>query len=132
VLDNLLLPARHHTVLPEAELRDRASALARQFGLPGLPLLQPGECTQGDLERAACVRAFLGRPALVVLEHPMAFEDSDLLVPLLNAIQHVRRRGGSVLWFTEHGSHALEASLSADRQRELVDTHLIDLKPSRR
>jgi len=127
MMDNLLIPARHHTILPEQELRDRACALAQQFGLPGLPTLLPG-----DLERAACVRAFLGRPALVILEHPMAFEDSDLLVPLMNAVQHVRRRGGSVIWFTEHASHAVEASLSADHHRELVDTHLIDRKRSRR
>jgi phospholipid/cholesterol/gamma-HCH transport system ATP-binding protein len=132
VMENLLLPARHHTILPEEDLRDQASRLARQFGLPGVPLLQPGDCTPDDLERAACVRAFLGRPTLVVLEHPMAFEDSDLLVPLMNAIQQVRRRGGSVLWFTEHASHAAEASLSADRRRELVDTHLIDLALNRR
>jgi phospholipid/cholesterol/gamma-HCH transport system ATP-binding protein len=132
VMDNLLLPLRHHTILPERELREHASALARQFGLPGLPMLLPDDCVPGDLERAACVKAFLGRPALVVLEHPIAFEDSDLLVPLMNAIQQVRRRGGSVIWFTEHASHALEASLSADHQCELVDTHLIDLKPNRR
>jgi len=132
VLDNLLLPARHHTVLPEEELRERAGLLARAFGLPGLPLLQPGECTPADLERAACVRAFLGRPALVVLEHPMAFADSELLVPLLNAVQQVRRRGGAVLWFTEHAAHAAEVALSADRRRELVDAHLIDLEPSGR
>jgi phospholipid/cholesterol/gamma-HCH transport system ATP-binding protein len=132
VMDNVLLPARHHTILPEQDLRSRASALARQFGLPGLPMLLPGDCVPGDLERAACVRAFLGRPALVVLEHPMAFEDSDLLMPLMNAIQQVRRRGGSVIWFTEHASHATEASLSADHQRELIDTHLIDMKPNRR
>ncbi|MCC7080311.1 MAG: hypothetical protein IT530_06550 [Burkholderiales bacterium] len=86
VMDNLLLPARHHTVVPERELRERACLLAQQFGLPGLPLLLPGECAPEDLERAACVRAFLGRPALVVLEHPMAFEDSGLLAPLMNAI----------------------------------------------
>jgi phospholipid/cholesterol/gamma-HCH transport system ATP-binding protein len=127
VLDNVLTPARHHTILPEHALRERASALAQQFGLPGLPLLLPDGCASDDLERAACVRAFLGRPALVILEHPMAYEDSGLLTPLMNAIQQVRRRGGAVIWFTEHASHVREASLSADRQRELVDTHLIDV-----
>jgi phospholipid/cholesterol/gamma-HCH transport system ATP-binding protein len=132
VLDNVLLPTRHHTILPEAALRERASALAQQFGLPGLPLLLPSDCAPGDLERAACVRAFLGRPELLVLEHPMAFEDCDLLLPLMNAIQQMRRRGGSVLWFTEHASHAAEASLTADHQLELVDSHLIDLQPKRR
>ena len=128
VLDNVLTPARHHTILPEEALRSRASELAQQLGLPGLPMLLPDECAPEDLERAACVRAFLGRPALVVLEHPMAYEDSGLLEPLMNAIQQVRRRGGAVIWFTEHASHVREAGLAADRQRELVDAHLIDVK----
>ena len=55
-----------------------------------------------------------------------------LLAPLMNEIQQVRRRGGAVIWFTEHAAHAREASLSADRHRELDDTHLIDLKPKLR
>jgi len=129
VLDNLLLPARHHTVLPERVLREGAGTLARQFGLPGLPLDLPSECASDDLERAACVRAFLGRPTFVVLEHPMAFEDCEMLLPLMHAIQQLRRRGGAVLWFTEHRSHAREASLTADHHLELVDTHLIDFEP---
>jgi phospholipid/cholesterol/gamma-HCH transport system ATP-binding protein len=130
-MDNVLTPALHHTILPEHELRERACVLAQQFGLPGLPMLAPEDCAPSDLERAACVRAFLRRPALVVLEHPMALEDSDLLLPLMSAIQQLRRRGGAVVWFTEHASHAREASLCADRHRELVDTHLIDLGAGR-
>ena len=127
VMDNLLLQARHHTALPETVLRERAGVLARHFGLPGLPLLLPSDCAPDDLERAACVRAFLGRPTLVVLEHPMAFDDSDLLLPLIDAIQQLRRRGGAAIWFTEHPLHAAEAGLTADRRFELVDTHLIEL-----
>ena len=127
VMDNLLLPARHHTILPESILRERAGVLASQFGLPGLPLLLPSDCAPQDLERAACVRAFLGRPSLVVLEHPMAFEDTDLLLPLIDAIQQLRRRGGAAIWFTEHPLHATEAGLTADRSFELVDTHLIEM-----
>lgn len=131
VLDNLLLPARHHTVLPERVLREAAGTLARQFGLPGLPLQLPSDCAADDLERAACIRAFLGRPRLVVLEHPTAFEECEMLLPLMNAIQQLRRRGGAVIWFTEHASHATEAGLTADRHRELVDTHWIDFEPER-
>jgi phospholipid/cholesterol/gamma-HCH transport system ATP-binding protein len=129
VMDNLLMPALHNTILTERRLRDSASALARSFGLPGLPMQQPGDCAAADLERAACVRAFLGRPVLVILEHPMEFDDSALLVPLMNAIQQVRRRGGSVLWFTEHMAHVRDASLAADRYCELVDTRLVDVVP---
>jgi hypothetical protein len=59
----------------------------------------------------------------------MEYDDSALLVPLMNAIQQVRRRGGSVLWFTEHIAHVMDASLAADRYCQLVDTRLVDFKP---
>jgi phospholipid/cholesterol/gamma-HCH transport system ATP-binding protein len=131
VMDSLLMPVLHHTILPVQRLRNSASGLARRFGLPGLPMQTPDECAAADLERAACVRAFLGRPALVVLEHPMELEASSLLVPLMNAIQQVRRRRGAVLWFTEHLSQVTDPGLSADRRSQLVDTELIELGAAR-
>jgi phospholipid/cholesterol/gamma-HCH transport system ATP-binding protein len=127
VMENVLLPSMHHTILPEDRLRESASALALRFGLPGLPTALPDECTNADLERAACVQAFLGRPTLVILEHPMEFEDSSLLTPMMNAIQQVRRRGGSVIWFTEHSAHLVDASIPASRRYRLVGAQLVDL-----
>ncbi|MGB5641161.1 MAG: hypothetical protein WBM63_18780, partial [Sedimenticolaceae bacterium] len=100
VMENLLLPIRHHTILPDEMLREMACDLARHFGLPGLPTLLPHQCPESDLQRAACIRAFLGRPQLVILEHPMDFADYGLFVPLMEAIQQMRRRHGAVIWFT--------------------------------
>lgn len=128
VMENVLLPSMHHTILPETQLRESASALALRFGLPGLPTALPDECTTADLERAACVQAFLGRPSLVILEHPMEYEDSSLLASMMNAIQQVRRRGGSVIWFTEHMAHLTDASIPADRRFRLVGAQLLDLE----
>ena len=68
VMDNILLPQHHHTRRSVRRLCDEAGLLAEQFGLPGLPLRRPGDLTAADLQRAACVRAFLGRPTLVLLE----------------------------------------------------------------
>ena len=128
VMENVLLPSMHHTILPETQLRESASALALRFGLPGLPTALPDECTTADLERAACVQAFLGRPSLVILEHPMEYEDSSLLASMMNAIQQVRRRGGSVIWFTEHMAHLTDASIPADRRFRLVGAQLLDVE----
>lgn len=128
VMENLLLPSRHHTVLPEAQLREQASNLARRFGLPGLPMQLPAECASTDLERAACIRAFLGRPALVVLEHPMLYLDSGLLPALMHEIQQVRRRNGAVIWFTEHLSVFSDPSLPAARRHQLVGTQLREVQ----
>lgn len=124
VMDNVLLPMRHHTLLPDATLRTAASDIARRFGLPGLPLQLPGRCAEADLRRAACVRAFLGRPTLVILEHPSGRGDPDLLSPLIDAIQQVRRRRGAVIWLTEHEALLRDHGIPADHRHRIVGAEL--------
>ena len=124
VMENLLLPLRHHTLIPEQQLRTSASDLAQRFGLPGLPLQLPGACATADLQRAACIRAFLGRPQLVVLEHPALSGDRDLIRPLMESIQQVRRRQGAVIWFTEHLSLMSDRGIPADRRYRIDSNQL--------
>jgi len=100
VSTNILLPQLHHTRDDPNELRDRATALCCAFGLPGLPLVRPGELAASDLARAACVRAFLGDPALVLLESPVQGRFTNLMAPLLNALAAARDRGAAAVWFT--------------------------------
>lgn len=128
VTESLLLPLRHHTVLPDEVLLARASDYARRFGLPGLPTGPPGGCPDADLERAACIRAFLGRPELVILEHPMEFADASILVPLVDAIQEVRRRRGAVVWFTRLRAVLEEPGMPADRRYRLAGRDLRELE----
>ena len=100
VATNILLPQLHHTRDDPSNLRERAIALSCAFGLPGLPLVRPGELAAGDLARAACVRAFLGEPMLVLLESPVQGRFTTLLPPLLNALAAARDRGAAAVWFT--------------------------------
>jgi phospholipid/cholesterol/gamma-HCH transport system ATP-binding protein len=128
VLDNLLLPLRHHTVLPDHVLRAMASELALNFGLPGIPTLLPHECTPADLGRAACIRAFLGRPQLVVLEHPLEANDTEPLPSLIAAVQQVRRRHGAVMWFTRNRAVLAARGIAADRRYRLAGSRLLELE----
>lgn len=127
VMENLLLPLRHHTTMPDEVLRETACDLARHFGLPGLPTLLPHQCPESDLERAACIKAFLGRPQLVILEHPMEFADFGLFQPLMEAIQQMRRRHGAVIWFTRSSELFRDQSIPASRRLQIAGRRLIDI-----
>ncbi|MQM35827.1 MAG: hypothetical protein CRU72_15760 [Candidatus Accumulibacter phosphatis] len=127
-MENLLLPLRHQTVLAEEIIRQRASELALSFGLPGIPTLLPHQCSESDLERAACVRAFLGRPKLVVLEQPIEATESRTFAPLINAVQQVRRRRGAIIWFTHQRSLLEEPGISADRRYRIAGSRLLLLE----
>lgn len=96
--ENILAPRRYHDRTSDAELVAAATVLARRFGLPGLPAGDPAEESAADRLRAACVRAFLGEPLLVVVESRAQPWRRELVAPLVAAMQEVRDRGGAVMW----------------------------------
>lgn len=100
VATNVLLPQLHHTRRDARELREEAAKLAGSFGLPGLPMGHPKDLSAKDLARAACIRAFLGEPALLLLESPLQARFADLAGPLLEALTAARQNGAAAIWLT--------------------------------
>ena len=96
--ENILLAQRHHTQRTEADLIDEALEIARMFGLPGLPRGRPGKIRRWDLRKAACIRAFLGQPRLIIIEQPVRGIYADFMAPLLQAVHSARTQGAAVLW----------------------------------
>lgn len=107
VEDGILLPRLHHGEASEAALRAEALALAARFGLDGLPAGRPAELPELDLARAACVRALLGRPRLLLLDRPLrqGLWREALAAPLLAAVAEARAGGAACLWL---GARAAE------------------------
>ncbi|HXZ00730.1 MAG TPA: ABC transporter ATP-binding protein [Stellaceae bacterium] len=124
VAANVLLPQLHHTRNDVGILRDRAASLARAFGLPGLPLERAADLSPADLVRAACVRAFLGDPLLVVLESPASGRLSDLEAPLLDAVAAARGRGAAVLWLSRNERVLRDRSFPASHRWRLDERGL--------
>lgn len=100
--ENITLAQRHHTRRAAGAITDEAAVLARQFGLPGLPLGKTDLLRRQDLQKAACVRAFLGEPTLIVAEDPTRHVYADVMAPLVNALFGARKRGAAVLWATSN------------------------------
>jgi phospholipid/cholesterol/gamma-HCH transport system ATP-binding protein len=96
--ENIMLAQRYHTQRTEEDILAEALQFARMFGLPGLPRGRPGKVRRWDLRKAACIRAFLGQPTLIILEQPVRGVYADFMAPLLNAVRSARTRGAAVLW----------------------------------
>jgi phospholipid/cholesterol/gamma-HCH transport system ATP-binding protein len=112
VAEGVLLPQLHHSRTPEAELRAAAAALARRFGLDGLPEGRPAELPAPDLARAACVRALLGDPALLLLDSTLEqglLTEDELAEPLLDALAQAHRRGAGCVWLSARPVPAWDA-----------------------
>jgi phospholipid/cholesterol/gamma-HCH transport system ATP-binding protein len=103
IATNILLPQLHHTHEEPTHLREAATELAHAFGLPGLPLGHVDDVSPFDLARSACVRAFLGEPALLLLESPAPRIFAELRMPLLNAIAGAQSRGSVIIWLSQGG-----------------------------
>lgn len=99
--ENITLAQRHHTARPEAEIEAEALAVARGFGLADLPRMRPAVLKRGDLRMAEWVRAFIGAPALVLLENPTRDVYGEAVGRLAQAVAAVRERGGAVMVLTE-------------------------------
>lgn len=99
---NIMLAQMHHTHRSATDVIKEAESLSRIFDLPGLPLHLPSTVRGKDLVRAGCVRAFMGKPDLLVLERPTAGVYPELLPPLLNKLRAERDRGAAVLWLTDN------------------------------
>jgi phospholipid/cholesterol/gamma-HCH transport system ATP-binding protein len=101
LVKNILLQQLHHSRKKSAQLRDEAVRLAEHFGLPGLPTGLPDDLMRADNQRAACVRAFLGQPSLILLEEPTSGIYPEILPPLINVISSACDRGAGVIWLTQ-------------------------------
>ncbi len=97
---NITLAQRHHTRRPVEEIEEEATQLCRVFGLPGLPRGRPSNARWQDLQKAACARAFLGAPILILLENPTIGIYADVIAPLIHTVREARQRGAAVLWTT--------------------------------
>lgn len=99
--ENVLLPQRHHTRRPEYDLAGDADALARAFGLSGMPTVRPEGVRPHDLMRWQWVRAFLGSPRLLLLEEPEAGVWEEHRPLLRERARRQAQEGCAVLWVTQ-------------------------------
>lgn len=128
LMDNILIQARTHSLRGERALRREASALAEAFDMPGIPLGMPDQFRRTELQRAACVRAFLGSPALVLLEDPTYGARTGMLRPLMGAIRAARNRGAAVIWFTPSLEIWRDRTIPATRRYRMAGRELVEAR----
>jgi phospholipid/cholesterol/gamma-HCH transport system ATP-binding protein len=89
----------------------------------------PGDLTAADLQRTACVRAFLGRPLLILLEEPTSGIFLEVISALMGAIRDARDRGAAVIWLTQKGLIWKDQTLPVTRRYRLIAGRLMEVTP---
>ena len=131
VLESVLVARFYHFDRPRGEAITDATALARLFGLPGLPVGRRETTPMRALIRAACVRGFLGAPDLIVIQDQALDETAELAVPMAQAIAEAQDRGGTVLWITASLAAQATRFVQADHVYRLGDQGLVPVRRPR-
>ncbi|MQR98269.1 ATP-binding cassette domain-containing protein [Gluconobacter aidae] len=127
---NILWPQLHHTRIPTDRLQAQAVHLALQLGLPGLPVIPPNRLSALDRRRAACVRAMMGEPTLLLLEHPMEGAPASLMNAFLSLVTDLRDRGCAVVWMAPDESGWGDYASDATIRLRLYDDGLFSMRGS--
>jgi ABC-type sugar transport system ATPase subunit len=104
--ENLAFGLRYQSV-PAAEVTKRVSEVAAALEIAGLLDRMPHELSGGERQRVALGRCLVRRPAVLLLDEPLAHLD----VPLRAAVREVivracRQFGTTVLWVTHDPAEA--------------------------
>jgi len=125
LLENVLLRPLHHTKTPRAELLAQAQELAYAVGLPEVPAGRMSTIETSKLRRAEWVRAFLGRPSLLLLHRAFGGIEPTHYPALAKVAADAKARGAAIVWLADPGDELNAANRLADRRYQMVGANLV-------
>jgi phospholipid/cholesterol/gamma-HCH transport system ATP-binding protein len=102
IFDNVALPLREHSRLPEQRIRDEVHRVFEAVGLADVDDLLPGELSGGMVKRAGLARALIEAPDLLLCDEPFSGLDPPTIRRIEELLQDVNRRVGATLLITSH------------------------------
>jgi phospholipid/cholesterol/gamma-HCH transport system ATP-binding protein len=113
VSDNVGLPFREHTSLPEPVIRRIVESKLAMVGLPGAGALMPAELSGGMRKRASLSRAMVMDPDLLLCDEPSAGLDPIVAAGIDVTLRHLQRTLGTTMLVVTH--ELASVALIADR-----------------
>lgn len=108
ITENVTLRAKHHA-FPAAKLQQQIDQWSKVLHVPALSRERPAFVEASRLQRFQWLRAMIGDPSLVILERPMRTLDPEMIQPLVNCINQIRKQSTAVIWFTSSGDESSQS-----------------------
>jgi phospholipid/cholesterol/gamma-HCH transport system ATP-binding protein len=119
IYDNLALPLRERSRLPESEVSERVSRQLAAVGLEGTEKLLPGQLSGGMIKRAALARALIAAPEILLCDEPFSGLDPMTVHRIEALLVELNRDRGMTLIVSSH--HIPSTLRMADRLLMLLD-----------
>jgi len=126
VLDNVTLGPRRAHGEDRAEAESRAVELLERFGLADKAADYPNRLSGGQNQRAAIVRALMGRPEVLLLDEVTSALDPELVGEVLGVIRELRDQGLTMILATHEMGFARDV---ANRVAFLDQGRVLEMRP---
>ena len=128
VLENVMVPLKEHSTLPESVMRDLAMVKIQLAGLSADAALKlPAELSGGMRKRAGIARALALDPALLFLDEPTAGLDPITAGNFDTLVRELARALGLTVFMITHDLDSLRAI--CDRVAVIADRKIADIGP---
>ncbi|QDV71201.1 putrescine/spermidine ABC transporter ATPase protein [Rosistilla carotiformis] len=98
IYENVVLAQRHHRNRPLHELDHEIQYWSRRFGIEPMNSQRPAFVGKTFLRICEWIRALIGSPRLLLLEHPMRSVPSSRFESLIQAVVSAIEAGAAALW----------------------------------
>ena len=102
VFDNVALPLREHTSLPEDEIADRVHAQFKAVGLDLKGHRLPAQVSGGMRKRLALARAMITEPEILLCDEPFSGLDPIAVRTIEALLLELKERSGVTMVITNH------------------------------
>lgn len=119
ILDNVALPAREHTDLPEPVIREMVRMKLTLVGLDGLENRLPADVSGGQRKRVALARAAILDPEIIFCDEPSAGLDPVVAAGLDEILRQFQELFGMSMVVVTHELESIK--VLADRVIMLAD-----------
>ena len=107
----MVVPAYLDKSVPAAETDKKADELFEQMGISEIKTHLPSQCSGGEQQRCAIIRAVIGQPSVLFADEPTGALNRRNTIEVLDLLTKLNHNGQSVFMVT----HDVRAAIRATR-----------------
>lgn len=123
MFENVTVPAYLDKTVPARDTDEKAQELFKTMGIADVMKHLPSQCSGGEQQRCAIIRAVISKPAVLFADEPTGALDTNTGLAMVKLFRELTDGEGVTIVMTTHDTDLMELG---DRVYELEGGELID------